>query len=63
MRDVMQVRLPNGRVVTYDGPVARREIAAGRAVPVVPEPVVTEAAVALPPETAAKPKPMGRRRS
>jgi hypothetical protein len=60
MRDVMQVRLPNGRVVTYDGPTARREIAAGRATPVTPP---AEAAVALPPETAAKPKPMGRRRS
>jgi hypothetical protein len=60
MRDMVQVRLLNGRIVTYDGPTARREIAAGRAVPVS---VVTETATAGPPETAAKAKPMGRRRS
>jgi hypothetical protein len=60
MRDVVQVRLLNGRIVDMDGPQARREIAAGRAVPVSP---VTETAMAGPPETAAKPKPMGRRRA
>lgn len=56
-RDTVTVRLPNGRTVVMDGPVARREIAAGRAV--LAEPTT---ATAAPPETAMKPRPYGRRR-
>lgn len=56
-RDVLTVRLVNGRVVTLDGPVARREIAAGRAMPVTER----ETAMLAPPETAARPRGRARR--
>lgn len=57
-RDVLTVRLVNGRVVTLDGPAARREIAAGRAMPATER----ETAMLAPPETATHPPRRARKR-
>lgn len=61
MRDQMLVILTGRRrPVLLDGPTARHLIRRGEATAYAPAP--TEAATATPPETAALPRPRGRRR-